>query len=1448
MDLRWTVIDPSRTGAALDVRVRAPRGTTLDAVHDALHAAVGARAGPSTLRVDGVPVARTSVLGLPPLLNGSVVLTGDPPPEFQPAATTAVGLLELHVVSGPDAGGVVPLEPGRWSVGRSPEARVRVADLHLSRVHLELDVGIDGVRIRDAGSTNGTWMGGDAVGREFRPLPADTPIRAGHSTLLLRPPTGRPAVARPDGRGHLLVNRPPRIGSPDAPVEVDYPPPPPALRGTKLPWPAMFLPLLVSVPLALWWRQPAFLLFAAMTPVMMLGQYLADRRGRRREQVIRQAAYDREVAELNDGVRLALDRDLERLESEAADLARIAAVAAAPEDSLWARRPLADRRLDVRLGRGTRPSRVVVRRPPPAGSGVSTRTRETVPQHADAPVTVDLDAARVFGIAGPRPAAVALARSLVGQLAVTCSPAELTLTVLAAGAEQACDWAWTSWLPHNADDIDPAADAAATGVRHVVLVDGVRLLRERPHVAALLRDGVARDVAVICVDDDPGKLPLECRATLVVADATVGSWRLGTWQGLLRRGGAPPVVVALDLAGPAWSDALARALARLRDATPAKHDAIPDGVSLLDLLRRTGFDPTHVSDVEALWRGPDATSGAASIVGVDASGPVTFDLRRDGPHALVGGMTGSGKSELLRTLVFGLAISHPPDTVSFVLVDYKGGAAFGGCRELPHVAGLVTDLDNRLAARALTSLRAELRRRERLMATAQAVDLDDYGRRRSALRPATGSPALPALPRLVVVVDEFRVLAEELPDFVSGLVRIAAVGRSLGVHLVLATQRPAGIVSSDIQANTNLRVALRLRDRSDSEDVVDSPQAADLPADRPGRAIFRAGGTAPVEFQTALVSGGASCRPTVTPLRPVHGLSVPPAAGTAVEPAEGDEVAAVLRAVTEAATRRGVQGAPAPWLPPLPAHLDLVDAVTHVAGGNQRDERDTFHSGGTVTNGLLFGLADDPSNQRYVAARWRLGGRHLAVAGGPRSGRTTVLRTLAASALDGGETHVYGIDGAAGLQGLEDLPHVGAVVAASDVERCDRLLRMLTAVTERRRSGAEPPGRPAVLLFADGWEAIAEAWLPYDHGRLVDVLLQVLRDGGSAGVHVAVSGDRTVLTGAPSSYLSERLLLRFADPLTATLAGVPTSRLPRDPPPGRGFWLPVGGDPLEVQVATAVHPPPGLPLRRPAPLVPALPDRVGRDALDIGPQTVPDARRRCLLLGVGVGDRTSDDGSGLSPVWLEIPQGSTVPVLGPPGSGRTTTLLVLAAEAERAGYDAVLLTSGGQHTGALPAGVQVVDATADGAGALLTRALAASHEPVVLVDDADSIPESLATRVQAASAAASVVLAATAGAVTSTYGGLLGSVRGARSGLVLGAVRPGDGEVFGLRLGPAPAGPVGRGRLVTRGRGLPVQVLSPPDGSGNSSQREDGVPSRVSASASTRHVVQSCCGSAPRER
>ena len=388
------------------------------------------------------------------------------------------------------------------------------------------------------------------------------------------------------------------------------------------------------------------------------------------------------------------------------------------------------------------------------------------------------------------------------------------------------------------------------------MFDGSRRLRSLPGAIQVLREGPQVGVYSICLDADERLLPAECQAvtaagpdgTLIVQQMNGLAVDAGTAGARHSRMGGPAGPV--DRAGPGRQ--------RQRRCRRAARRLPAAGHSRPGAARRRG-DRGTLAGVRPVHPGGDR--------GVLRRARSGIDLSRDGPHALIAGTTGAGKSELLQTLIASLACANRPDAMTFVLVDYKGGSAFKDCVRLPHVTGMVTDLDAHLTQRALASLSAELTRRERILAAAGVKDIEEYTER------AGREPRRPPLPRLVIVIDEFASLARDLPDFVTGLVGIAQRGRSLGIHLILATQRPSGVVSADIRANTNLRIALRMTDAAESADVIDAPDAAHIARAVPGRGYVRLGHASLVPFQAGRIGGrrpgadpGAAARPRVTPL------------------------------------------------------------------------------------------------------------------------------------------------------------------------------------------------------------------------------------------------------------------------------------------------------------------------------------------------------------------------------------------------------------------------------------------------------------------------------------------------------------------------------------------------------------------------------------------------------
>ncbi|WP_432547941.1 FtsK/SpoIIIE domain-containing protein [Kineococcus sp. SYSU DK004] len=1378
MQLEVTVVTAD---GEVDLEVTAPPRTTFGEAADTLEAACGPWA--ARPRADGAVLDDGALLGSPPLLRGAVLDTRPP----APAARARPAVARVHVAGGPDAGHVLDLPPGRWLLGRSPSAAGRVeepvdgavalADPGLSRAHAVLEVAADGaVAVHDTGSRAGT-----------RPLGGDGARTALGATVLRSDPEAVvPAHVRPDGDGHLLLSRSPRLAATAAaPLRLAWPREEPAPVPAPFPWLPVAVPFAVSVLLALLWT-PLSLLLGLAGPVLVGGQWWAERRRSAAAAAHRRADVLARRADVLDRARGALRDEHGDRHRAAPDPAALLAQVTGHGTRVWERAAGDGDVLHLRLGLGdAAPASVALVQAgaSPVGvagvadvAGPAQDPPEELAVLADVPVLVDLPGAGVLGVAGARPAVLASARWLLAQVAAWHAPGDVRVALAhPESPEAAREWAWVRRLPHArgvgaaGEVLDEVAetvrtrtgaragtspDGARPGPLLVLLLDGTTdaagdgtpRLREDPRVAAVLRDGPRAGVLVVHLAADRAGLPAECTAVLLHG-TDPGAGPGGARAALHDASGARPV--RADGVGAAWALRVARALAPLREAGAVSGaGAVPDACTLLELLpggpAGGGWDAGALA---ARWeRGGPATR---AVLGAGAGGPVVVDLAVDGPHTLVAGTTGSGKSVLLRALVASLAAQAPPEAVQLVLVDYKGGAAFGALTGLPHVAGLVTDLDDQLADRVLRSLGAEVRRRERLLRTAGAASLDDL--------PA-GAAAAAGLPRLVVVVDEFRVLTQEVPELVDGLVRLAAVGRSLGVHLVLATQRPAGAVSPEVRANTDLRICLRVQDRADAQDVVDDPSPAAISDRRPGRGVLRRGGGALEEFQSALVGD----RPPVVGLA-VRRADAAPLLPTA--PREDDGLARLVAAAAAAAARRGVPVPAAPWLPPLPARVTGADLPAPAGVG---------------PGALPWGLLDLPTDQARGCAAWDLDrGEHLLVVGTVRSGRSTLLRVLALAGLARG-ADVLVLDGGGALAGLAGLQGAGAVVARHEPWRAARVLQRLLERLDAPPGGSREAQRdaPPVLLLVDGWET----WSPVLAGTEVgdgagagtgaEALLRLLREGSAAGVRVAVAGDRPLLTSPLAASVAEVVLLRLADRADAALAGVPASLVPRAAAPGRGLLV-RDGTAHEVQVAlpedgtsTADRPPARL---RVAPLPPR----------SRAVSAAPGVPGSALLLGHG-----GDDGG---PVLLD-PAAGPVLVHGPSGSGRSSLLRALAQQRPGA-----LAVSAGHDAAALAARLR------DG------------RHPLLLLLDGPPPPGSALEDVLLAAldAGAHLVASAGGGEVAGAFRGLGARLRAARSLVLLGRGPLVPAEVLGRRPLPAPGPGPGAGFAVVDGVWTAVRVVAP---------------------------------------
>jgi S-DNA-T family DNA segregation ATPase FtsK/SpoIIIE len=811
-----------------------------------------------------------------------------------------------------------------------------------------------------------------------RPVTADTPwppgvaLAVGRQLLELAPVDTPDASLSPSVAGATLdYNRPPRLLPPPRITEFALPSEPRKPEKTPIPLAMALVPAIMGV--GLYWLTKSLysLMFIAFSPLMALSNYSSTKRQARRtyRNSIREYANRKRRVQEDAYASIIAERVLRR--RDLADPSTLLLTATGPRGRLWERRPSDPDWLHARVGTADLRSDVTVREPDrEQHQGPMTWTTP------DVPVSIPLAEMGVTGIAGPDAVRRAVGRWIAAQAAVLHSPADLQI-VLLAGPDGAAEWSWVRWLPHvrpgdmggplgqvAADDDSALAlirellatlqgrsaasgrssmsNAAPTFPPILVVLDGARRLRLLPGVVSLLQDGPRVGIYFLCLDADQRQLPEECRAVVSMPDPRTGELRVAV-TGRADVDGVRPDVVDI-----AWCERVARALAPIRDVSSEDlAGALPSSSRLLTVLGIEAMDPARLAQ---RW---GRTTRA--FVGEGVDGPFELDIRRDGPHGLIAGTTGSGKSELLQTIIASLAVGNRPDEMTFVLIDYKGGAAFKDCDQLPHTVGMVTDLDGHLTTRALESLAAEVRRREHQLARAGAKDIEDYL--------AAKVPGDEPMPRLMIIIDEFAALVAELPDFVTGLVDIARRGRSLGVHLLLATQRPAGVVSAEIKSNTNLRIALRVTDANDSQDVIESSDAATISKSTPGRAYARLGHSSLIPFQSSRVGGrprGAGSDAAVR-MREFGWATLSMPGGAPIEAGADDmsvptDLAALVGALGTASDLAGVHAPPSPWLPPLPRVVTLDEAAS--LAGAPADP---------AVPPLAFGLVDVPSQQSRAA-------------------------------------------------------------------------------------------------------------------------------------------------------------------------------------------------------------------------------------------------------------------------------------------------------------------------------------------------------------------------------------------------------------------------------------------------------------------------------------------------
>ncbi|WP_037910841.1 type VII secretion protein EccC [Actinacidiphila yeochonensis] len=1161
----------------------------------------------------------------------------------------------------------------------------------------------------------------------------------------------------------IIFHRPTRVLAPQLPTEpvvLSAPPQPVGRDANNLLM--MITPLMTSISMAAYMmsggKKMMVLLgicFVVVSVIMTLGIRMQTRRTARREKL---RARDRYLAHLV---------EVRAVARQVAESQRAVAAWAYPSPyRLWAiaerRRRVWERRvtdpdfLRVCVGVGSAPLstpiRMASRNDPTVeydarAKGAADRLIETMSTVGSQPAVVDLSQGGVVSVLGPAEVARGVARAVVCQIGVLHAPDDVGVVVVGGDGE----WEWAKWLPHThepdasgdagvvplvAQELHGVADYLRTVLdrvaeqpaqrrglmdrdapdarrRLVVVLDGydprTNWARSQTVRELLAVAGPHSAITVLCVVERETDEPTN-------ADTLVRVGRDGALTLDIRRrterGATPPPQVAGILAEwpePELCEAIARAVAPLRLSVEGEEVL----AQVMSLPRMLGIDDLDSFDPEPLWVGAEEESVLRMPLGFDGNGqPLLLDLKEAaqggmGPHGLVVGATGSGKSELLRTLVTGLAATHSPDLLSFVLVDFKGGATFAGLTGLPHVAGMITNLVDDLAMvdRVRDALVGEQQRRQRVLRDAGNIDnVRDYQLRRAAGQTAPDGSPLQPLPYLLVIVDEFGELLTSRPDFIELFVQIGRVGRSLGMHLLLATQRLEEGRLRGLDANLSYRICLRTFSASESRVVIGTPDAYHLPP-IPGSAYLKVADAVYERFRVAHISGphepSAARRPVGLPraVAVPFGLRVPPdpdaeprglpeqerprpAAGT---PTQMQVVVGRLSTAGQATHQV--------WLPPLPAVIPLDD-LTGPAG--VRPDRGLTAEWWPYRGRLRFpvGVVDIPSQQlqQPLVPDFVQSG-HLMIVGAPQSGKSTLLRTMMLSAMlthTPDEAQFACLDfGGGSLLPFARAPHVSGVAGRHDLAQARRTLaEVLQLIAERelqfrgmgidsatefrrrRAAGGLPPLMRTADLFLliDNWGATRN-----EMGEIDAAVLDIAGRGLNVGVHLVLTANRwgdirTVLRDA----VTGRLELRLNEPSESEVDRRAAKAF-GSVPPGRGLAPPS----IQFQVAM-----PRLDGRTtvdelaeaqadvldklvegwqgaPAPAIRMLPERLTVAELEL-PQTEPPG------VPIGIAEHN------LKPVYVDLTDNEPhFLVLGDSGAGKTEFLRawITGMMARRTSYD-----------------------------------------------------------------------------------------------------------------------------------------------------------------------------------
>lgn len=768
--------------------------------------------------------------------------------------------------------------------------------------------------------------------------------------------------------------------------------------------------------------------------------------------------------------------------------------------------------------------------------------------HVDhVPIATDLMHGPV-GYIGPRRLVIEQLQLMVMQTALFHSYYDLQFITIFPEEEME-QWDWMRWLPHaSVRDINVRGFVYHERSRDQVLNSLYQILKERkmaieeqankleqlyfsPHYVVLItdeklildhtvmeffnEDPSELGVSLVFVQDVMQSLPEHVKTVVDIRDSKNGNIILE--QGELVNRAFVPDHIPSDF----HKEDISRALAPLNHLQNLKN-SIPESVTFLEM-----YNVQHVEelDIASRWAKNETYKTMAVPLGLRGKDDiVSLNLheKAHGPHGLVAGTTGSGKSEIIQSYILSLAVNFHPHEVAFLLIDYKGGGMANLFKDLPHLLGSITNLDGAQSMRALASIKAELQKRQRVFGEHNVNHINQYQKLYKQ-----GEVKQP-MPHLFLISDEFAELKAEQPEFMKELVSTARIGRSLGIHLILATQKPSGVVDDQIWSNSKFKLALKVQNASDSNEILKTPDAAEITL--PGRAYLQVGNNEIYElFQSAW--SGADYVPdkedeermdnTIYAINDLGQYEILSEDLSGLDRKEDiskvpTELDAVIDHIHAFAESQGIEALPRPWLPPLPERIFAQDLHPVNVEEAWQEPKKALHA--------TIGLLDQPELQAQNPLTLDLSrDGHVAAFSSPGYGKSTFLQTMVmdlARQHNPQQLHVYLLDfGTNGLLPLKELPHVADVLMVDEDVKIGKLLRRLQNELKDRKKKLSKYGVasmemyeqasgeevPHLLIVIDNVDSLADTNYRDDFEKVV---AQVAREGASIGIHLVISAGR----------------------------------------------------------------------------------------------------------------------------------------------------------------------------------------------------------------------------------------------------------------------------------------------------------------------------------------------------